>query len=89
MPVSLPEYETYKLSATYYSLRNELVTTLMLNNKGSEPILAWPTFYSLSGTRLQLAPITVGAASYLDVDMQALLSGAGDEFREGSMKMHR
>lgn len=87
MPVSLPQYETYKLTATYYSLRDELTTTLMLNNKGSEPILAWPTIYSLSGTRLQLATITVGAASYLDVDLHELLSGAGDEFREGSMKI--
>src|SRR5687768_4492030 len=72
-PLSIPEYETYKLTATYYSLRDDLTTTLMLNNKGSEPILAWPTFYSLSGTRLQLAPIMVGAASYLDVDMHQLL----------------
>ena len=65
-----PEYETYKLTATYYSLRENLHTTLMLNNKGPEPILAVPTFYSLSGTRLNPAPITVPAASYIEVDMR-------------------
>ncbi len=82
-----PEYDTYRLTATYYSLRGGLTTTLMLNNKGAQPILAVPTFYSLAGTRLQLAPITVPAASYIDVDMQELLSEAADEFQEGSMKI--
>ena len=85
--LSSPEYETYRLTATYYSLRDNLTTTLMLNNKGPQPILATPTFYSLAGTRLQLAPITVPATSYLDVDMHQLLAGAADEFREGSMKI--
>jgi hypothetical protein len=59
----------------------------MFNNKGPQAILAAPTFYSLSGTRLQLAPITVPATSYIDVDMHQLLAGVGDEFREGSLKI--
>ena len=59
----------------------------MLNNKGAEPILANPTFYSLAGTRLQIAPITIPAASYIDVDMRQLLINAGDEFREGSLNI--
>lgn len=33
------ETESYKLTATYYSLRDNLTTTLMLNNKGPQPIL--------------------------------------------------
>lgn len=82
-----PEYETYGLTATYYSLRDNLNAILMFNNKGPQPIFATPTFYSLAGTRLQLAPITVPATSYLEVDMLQLLSGADDEFREGSMKI--
>ncbi len=86
-PFAAPEYETYRLTATYYSLRGGLTTTLMLNNKGGQPILAIPTFYSLAGTRLQLAPITVAAASYLDVDMHQLLAGAGDDFQEGSFRV--
>lgn len=86
-PFAAPEYETYRLTATYYSLRGGLATTLMLNNKGGQPILAMPTFYSMTGTRLQLAPIIVPAASYIDVDMHELLAEAGDEFQEGSMKI--
>jgi len=88
-PVSFAamEYETYRVSATYYILNDGLTTTLMLNNKGPQPIQATPTFYSLAGTRLTLAPITVPATSYIDVDMHELLSGAGAEFWEGSLKI--
>ena len=81
------EYETYKLTATYYTLRDNLSATLMFNNKGPQAILATPTFYSLAGTRLQLAAISVPATSYIDVDMHQLLAGASDEFREGSLKI--
>lgn len=81
------EYQTYNLTATYYSLRDNLTTTLMLNNKGSEPILARATFYSLRGTRLQLPPIPVQAKSYLDVDLHSLLASSGDEFREGTVRI--
>ncbi len=80
-------YESYTLAATYYSLNENLTSTLMLNNKGPQPIEATPTFYSLAGTRLRLAPIVVPAASYLDIDLHQLLAGAGEEFREGSVKI--
>jgi hypothetical protein len=79
--------DTYKLTATYYSLKDGLSTTIMLNNKGPEPILASPTIYSLAGTRLSLAPITVPGSSYIDVDMHQLLAGQPEGFREGSMKI--
>ncbi len=59
----------------------------MFNNKGPAPIFATPTFYSMAGTRLQLAPISVPATSYLDVDISQLLVGADEEFREGSLKI--
>lgn len=81
------EYEYSRLTGTYYTLRDGIQASLMLNNKGPEPILANPTFYSMAGTRLQLAPIVVPATSYLDVDMEQLLANAGDEFREGSLKI--
>lgn len=82
-----PESETYKLTATYYSLKDNLTTTLMLNNKGAQAIFAVPTVYSLAGVRLNLAPISVPPASYIDVDMQQLLAGQPVEFKEGSMKI--
>lgn len=82
------EFETYGITATYYKLSENLTTTLMLNNKGPEPILATPKVYSMWGTRIILAPITVPAASYLDVDMNQLLASAGPEFREGSLKIN-
>ncbi len=79
---------TYGVSATYYKLGPNLTTTLMLNNKGPEPILAMPRIYSLSGTRLDLAPISVPATSYLEVDMNVMLAAAGPDFREGSLKIN-
>ena len=57
----------------------------MLNNKGPQPILATPTFYSLGGAQLSLPAITVPATSYVDVDMRQMLVSAGNEFREGSL----
>ena len=81
-PFAAADYETYRLTATYYNLRGGLTTTLMLNNKGGQPILAMPTFYSMAGTRLQLAPITVAAASYLDVDMHNCWPERATSFRK-------
>ncbi|MGB7070010.1 MAG: hypothetical protein WBD22_11000, partial [Pyrinomonadaceae bacterium] len=83
-----PVEESYRLFGTYYSLRGNLTAALMLNNKGPEPIFATPTFYSLAGTKLTLAPISVPAASYSDVDLRQLLAHADEEFREGSLKIN-
>lgn len=81
------EYETHQLTATYIRLSENFTTTLMLNNKGANPLLARPTMYSKSGARLDLAAINVPAASYIDVDMNQILSGAAPEFREGSLRI--
>ncbi|MGI9054605.1 MAG: hypothetical protein ACR2F2_02250 [Pyrinomonadaceae bacterium] len=59
----------------------------MLNNKGALPLQVTPTFYSLNGTQLQLAPIIVGEASYREIDIHELLEGTGEEFQEGSLQM--
>lgn len=85
--LNYPDASNYKLTATYYSTRGGLKTTLMLNNKAPGPVFAVPTIYSLAGTRLSLPPISVPGASYIDVDMNDLLAGSADEFREGSMKI--
>jgi hypothetical protein len=85
--LNYPDAATYRLTATYYSTRGGLKTTLMLNNKAPGPVFAVPTIYSLAGTRLSLTPISVPGASYLDVDLNQLLAGVADEFREGSMKI--
>jgi hypothetical protein len=87
LPRVAAEYEYYRLTGTYYSLKDGLSAGLMFNNKGPESILATPTFYSLAGTKLQLAPIAVPATSYLEVDLHQLLANADEEFREGSMKV--
>jgi hypothetical protein len=83
----LPDNETYRLAGTYYTLNDNLTATLMFNNKGREAIVATPTFYSLAGSRLQLQPISVPPASYLEVDLGELLAGSSEEFREGNLKI--
>jgi hypothetical protein len=65
-----PLVESHTLVGSYYSLRNNLTATLMLNNKGAEPLEAIPVFYSANGTQLQLAPLVVNTASYQDFDLQ-------------------
>ncbi len=59
----------------------------MLNNKGALPLYVTPTFYSSGGTELRLAPIIVNGASYRDIDLRELLADAGQEFREGNLRM--
>jgi len=85
--INAPEYETYKLTATYFRVREGWTTTLMFNNKGAEPIVATLTIYSMAGTRFNPTPITVPAASYIEVNMRDVLAAASEEFSEGSMKM--
>jgi hypothetical protein len=75
------------LVGTYYSLRGNLNSTLMLNNKGVLPLDVTPTFFSRTGTRLDLPPLTVNAASYREVDLGELLANAGNEFKEGNLRM--
>lgn len=37
------------LAASYYSVKDNLTATLMLNNKGPEPVEVKPTLFSLTG----------------------------------------
>ena len=89
--ITIPEQpqvlETHTLVGSYYSFINNLTAILMLNNKGGLPLYVTPTFYSSGGTRLQLAPITVREASYAEFDLREMLADAGEEFREGNLRM--
>lgn len=75
------------LAGSYYSLQNNLSATLMLNNKGSLPLSVTPTFFSLNGTPLELAPLMVNAASYQEIDLRELLANAPLEFQAGSLQV--
>lgn len=87
LPKRQPEIESHTLVGTYYSLREQLTATLMLNNKGALPLSVSPEVFSQSGTRLQLSPILVNGASYAEFDLRELLANAGEDFQEGSLRV--
>lgn len=56
--------KSHLLAASYYRVGNNMVATLMLNNKGPEPVEVKPTLFSLTGERLEAAPVIVEGESF-------------------------
>jgi hypothetical protein len=82
--------KTHLLAASYYSVRNNLTATLMLNNKGPEPVEVKPTLFSLTGERMDVAPIIVEGESFRNVDLRDLGALPETSFQEGSLQLfHR
>jgi hypothetical protein len=65
-----PEDKPHTLAASYYSVRDGLTATLLLNNKGPKPLEVKPTLFSLGGQRRELPPVTVQGLSYREIDMR-------------------
>ncbi|MCA1591366.1 MAG: hypothetical protein LC754_01650, partial [Acidobacteria bacterium] len=74
------------LAAAYYNVGGNLSATLTLNNKGPQPFEAQPTFFSLSGERLDVPAVTVGANSFKVVDLREYAL-TGTPFEEGSLQV--
>lgn len=79
--------QTYTLVGSYYSLKDGQETTLMFNNKGPEPLVVSPTFFSLSGDRLDLPAFVIPATAYEEVDLRVLLGNYMPQFEEGSLQV--
>jgi hypothetical protein len=78
------------LAASYYSVVKDLVATLMLNNKGPEPIEVKPTLFSLTGERLEAALVVVPGQSFRIIDLRDLGAVPGTLFEQGSIQLfHR
>lgn len=78
------------LAGSYYSLKDNLTPTLMLNNKGPRPLEVEPTLFSLDGQRLALAPVVVEPTSFRTMDMREWAAQGGANFDEGSLQLfHR
>ncbi len=77
---------THLLAATYYSLRAGVRATLMLNNKGPQPLDVQPTLFGLHGARRPVPTVTVPGNSFREL---ALRDWVGDDesFREGSLQV--
>jgi|GEM_PF-1085170 len=79
--------QTYTLLGTYYSLKNNQKSILMFNNKGPAPLVTNPSFFALSGQRLDLPAVTVPPMSYQEVDLKNLLANHLPQFEEGSVQV--
>jgi hypothetical protein len=75
------------LAASYYKVGNNLTATLMLNNKGPEPVEVRPTLFSLSGVRLEAAPVVVEGESFRNFDLREFGALPGTPFEEGSLQL--
>ncbi|HEX8922462.1 MAG TPA: hypothetical protein VF766_13400, partial [Pyrinomonadaceae bacterium] len=78
------------LAASYYNVSNNLTATLMLNNKGPEPVEVKPTLFSLTGERLEAAPVIVEGESFRNINLRDFGALPGTLFQEGSLQLfHR
>lgn len=76
----------FVLQGSYYDTRRFDVT-LILNNKGPDPLPVELTVYSLHGRRLDLPPQELPAQSANMLSLNELLRDAGAPFREGSLEV--
>ena len=60
------------LAASYYSVKDNLTATLMLNNKGPEPVEVKPTLFSITGERLEVPAVIVAGESFRNIDLREL-----------------
>jgi len=77
----------HRLASSYYSLKDGLTATLMLNNKGPAPVEVKPTLFSLTGERLDVAPVTVAGESFRNIDLRELGALPGTRFEQGSLQL--
>jgi hypothetical protein len=75
------------LVGSFYSMQNGLTATLLLNNKGNQPLEVRPTLYNLHGQALDIPPLTVAPASFRFVNLQEWVDTGGESFSQGSIKL--
>lgn len=75
------------LMGSYYSLNEEFSAKLLLNNKGSLPLVAHPRLFSMSGERFDVAPITIAPESFQMINLAEWVEVAGPQFHEGSVQV--
>ncbi len=72
---------------SYYSLQENQSAKLLLNNKGSLPLVAHARLFSMSGQRFDVAPVTVAPESFQMINLADWAQAAGPEFNEGSIQV--
>ena len=82
-----PDDTPHLLMGSYYSIKDNLSARLLLNNKGSLPLIAHPTLFSTAGERFEVPPITIDPESFQMVDISDWVHTAGPQFEEGSIQV--
>lgn len=75
------------LAASYYSVKDNYRSNLMLNNKGPDPVEVRPSLFALNGNRMDAPPIIVPGESFRNVDLVELGAISGTIFEEGSLQL--
>lgn len=89
-PLSKRQVDTAQphiLAASYYSLRNNLKTTITLNNKGPQPLEVKPTLFNMMGDNLEVLPVIVPSNSHKVIDMSEWAPSTVSTFAEGSVQL--
>ena len=80
----------HTLVGGFYTTRNGFESKLMMNNKGPQPIEVSPTLYGENGAIMQMPIITVERNSFITVNLRDWANFAGEEFRQGNIRLfHR
>jgi hypothetical protein len=75
------------LAASYYSVKDNLIATLMLNNKGPEPVEVKPTLFSITGERLEVPAVIIPGESFRNIDLREFGVLPGTPFEHGSIQL--
>lgn len=75
------------LVASYYTTKNGLSATLLLNNKGILPLEVRPIMYNLGGQAIEIQPLTLEAKSFRFVNLKDWAALGGESFAEGNIKL--
>jgi hypothetical protein len=85
--VNSPSEPSHWLVGSYYNTQDGMTATLLLNNKGIEPLEVRPTLYSMAGQELVLPLVIVEASSHRFINLSEWASIGGEGFESGSIRL--
>jgi hypothetical protein len=81
------DQKPHLLTGTYYAVKDNFKAKLLLNNKGPQPLEAFPTLISMNGERFTPTSVVIEARSFRMIDMSEWVTAAGSHFKEGSLQV--
>lgn len=84
---NLTSEPSHWLVGSYYNTQNRMTGTLLLNNKGIQPLEVRPTLYNMAGQELVLPPVIVEPSSHRFINLSEWGRLGGKTFQQGSIKL--